>query len=115
MTTRIRILLALLGCLVIGANALGAAHAHCDPLCCDEPCESGPLAPVPDCTCCAVRGHTDTDPLLPTLATATPAPAPLLLPLPAELPSAATAAAPAVPGSVPVPPPATTRSTILRL
>ena len=113
MNARIRILLALLGCLVIGANALGAAHAHCDPLCCDEPCESGPLAPAPDCTCCAVRGNTDLGPLLPTMAP--PAPVPALLPMPVELPTADAAAAPAAPTCVPIPPPPTTRSTILRL
>lgn len=112
MTTRIRILLAVLACLVVATNALAAVQAHCDPLCCDEPCESGPLAPVPDCTCCAVRGHTDTDPLLPTMTP--PVPAPALLPLPVELPSAADAATPVVSGAVPIPPPATARSTILR-
>lgn len=111
MSTRVRFLLALLGCLVIGANALGAAHAHCDPLCCDEPCESGPLAPAPDCTCCAVRANTDTDPLLPTVP---PAPAPALLPTPADLPDLSAAGAPAAVNALPVPPPTTARSTILR-
>ncbi|MBM4129546.1 hypothetical protein FJ250_00750 [bacterium] len=112
MPTRIRILLALLGCLMIGANALDAAPAHCDPLCCDEPCESGPLAPAPDCTCCAVRANTDTNPLLPTLTP--PAPAPALLPTPAGLPDLAAAGAPAADSSLPVPPPTTARTTILR-
>jgi hypothetical protein len=113
MHARIRILLALLGCLVIGANALAAAHAHCDPLCCDEPCESGPLAPVPDCTCCAVRGSTDTDPLLPTLTLAAPQPA--LLPLPPALPALSADAGSATLTAVPIPPPPPARSTILRL
>ncbi|MBK8164358.1 MAG: hypothetical protein IPK64_00185 [bacterium] len=113
MPKRIRILLALLGCLVIGANALAATHAHCDPLCCDEPCESGPLAPVPDCTCCAVRGSTDTDPLLPTLTPTAPQPA--LLPLPPALPTISTDAGPAALTAVPVPPPTPARTTILRL
>jgi hypothetical protein len=113
MNARVRILLALLGCLVIGANALGVAPAHCDPLCCESPCESGPLAPAPDCTCCAVRTNTDTDPLLPTLAP--PAPAPALLPLPTEMPAATADGAPVALASVPIVPPLTARSSILRL
>lgn len=79
MNQRVRILLALLGCLVFGANALGAIPGHCDPVCCAEPCEPGPLAPPPDCTCCSVRSTTDTDPMLPSLTSAPP--------LPAELPA----------------------------
>lgn len=113
MSTRVRILLALLGCLAFGAHALAAAPGHCDPLCCDEPCESGPLAPPTDCTCCAVRGDMATDPLLPSLAQ--PAPQPALLPQAADLPPIAVAAesddrAPAITSA---PPPA--RLVILRL
>lgn len=75
MNKRIRILLALLGCLVFGANALGADLGHCDPVCCAEPCESGPLAPPPDCTCCSVRSTADTAPMLLSPTSATPMPA----------------------------------------
>lgn len=75
MNARIRILLALLGCLVFGANALGAELVHCDPVCCDEPCESGPLAPATDCACCAVRSTVAVDPMLPSAPPATPLPA----------------------------------------
>lgn len=113
MNARIRILLALLGCLVFGANALGAVPGHCDPLCCAEPCESGPLAPPTDCACCAVRGDLASDPLLPSLIPAAPQPA--LLTLPADLPATAVSAnfdgVPAVPGLAPP----VARPTILRL
>lgn len=113
MHARIRILLALLGCLVIGANALAAAHVQCERLCCDEPCETGPLAPVPDCAFCAVRGNTDIDPLRATITPAAPQPA--LLPLPPALPAISADAGPTALTAVPIPPPTPARSTILRL
>jgi hypothetical protein len=74
MNARIRILLALLGCLVFGGNALSADLGHCDPICCDEPCEAVPLEPE-DCACCAVRSAAESDPMLPSVAPMAPLPA----------------------------------------
>lgn len=113
MNTRIRILLALLGCLVFGANALGAMPGHCDPVCCDVPCESGPFAPPTDCACCAVRGAVASDPLLPSQAP--PAPVPALLPEPPlqPAPTASTAATGFCPAPAPLPAPP--RLAVLRL
>ena len=74
MNAHVRILLALLGCLVFGGNALAVDPSHCDPLCCDEPCESAPLAPE-SCACCAVHSTAEADTALPAVAPAAPLPA----------------------------------------
>jgi hypothetical protein len=74
MNVHVRILLALLGCLVFGGNALAVDPSHCDALCCDEPCESAPLAPEA-CACCAVHSTAEADTALPAVAPAAPLPA----------------------------------------
>jgi len=74
MNARIRILLALLGCLVFGGNALAVDLSHCDALCCDEPCESAPLVPE-SCACCAVHRTSEPDTALPAVAPSAPLPA----------------------------------------
>lgn len=112
MNTRIRILLALLGCLVFGGNALGTDLGHCDPVCCDEPCEALPLAPE-SCACCAVRSTAEADPMLP--AAAPPAPLPALLPELPRLPVPAAIAATAGFCPAPAPLPAPPRRAVLRL
>ena len=112
MNARIRILLALLGCLVFGANALATDLGHCDPICCDDPCESVPLAPE-SCACCAVRSTAEADPMLP--ATAPPAPLPAALPMLPDLPAPTAPTLLAGFAPTPAPPPAPPRPTVLRL
>ena len=74
MNTRIRILLALLGCLVIGANALAIDLGHCDPVCCEKPCD--PVAPTPvECGYCTLTATAEASPMLVSVASPTPAPA----------------------------------------
>ncbi|MBK6734274.1 MAG: hypothetical protein IPG61_09310 [bacterium] len=112
MNARIRILLALLGCLVFGGNALSADLGHCDPIGCDEPCEAVPLEPE-DCACCAVRSAAESDPMLPSVAP--PAPLPALLPELALLPAPAAHAAVTGFCPAPAPLPAPPRASVLRL
>ncbi len=116
MTSRTRILLALLGCLVLGGNAVVADAAHCDPLCCETPCDGVPLAPDA-CPCCVVRSAGAGDPMVPVAPVAAPpAPAPVaaLPDLPAVAPAAA---APSVtcPAAPCARPPAPSGPTNLRL
>ncbi len=112
MNTRIRIVLALLGCLVFGGNALSADLGHCDPICCDEPCESVPIEPD-DCACCAVRSAAESDPMLPSVAP--PAPLPALLPELLLPPAPAALAAVTGFNPAPAPLPAPPRASVLRL
>jgi hypothetical protein len=111
MNTRIRILLALLGCLVIGANALAIDLGHCDPVCCEKPCD--PVAPTPvECGYCTLTATAEASPMLVSVASPTPAPA--LLPVLPELAPASveTFSLDSLPSLAP--PPAPARSTILR-
>jgi hypothetical protein len=111
MNTRIRILMALLGCLVIGVNALAADLGHCDPICCEAPCD--PVLPAPvECGCCAATATAVASPMLTAPVPTSPAPA--LLPVLPAL--AAPRAVAAFADHTPAPSPATApaRSTILR-
>ena len=112
MKAHLRILLALLGCLVFGGNALATDLSHCDVLCCDEPCESAPF--VPDaCACCAVHSTADVKTVLPAVAPVAPLPA-----LAATLPSLPEMAGqPCAPGlsPAPAPSPQPPRVDVLRL
>ena len=105
MTTRTRIVLALLGCLVLGGNAVAADLSHCDRVCCDTPCDTAPLAPD-DCACCVVRSAGLGDPLLPSVTPAAPQPAlaPALPDLPVFTAAAERAEAGATPVALAVPP-----------
>lgn len=111
MNTRIRIILALLGCLVFGANALAADLGHCDPVCCETPCD--PVAPAPvECGCCAQAATVEASPMM--VSPAPTAPSPALLP---ALPAAALAGATTFrldDDLAPAPCVAPARSTILR-
>lgn len=116
MPTRFRILIALLGCLAFGGNAIAADLYRCDTLCCATPCESAPLAPD-DCPLCAVRGAVGADPMVPVMpagASTVPAPAAVMPALPALAPAAAALPAAAV-APCPAPLPAPPRPTVLRL
>ena len=112
MNARTRIVLALLGCLVFGGNALAIDLGHCDPLCCDEPCESRPLLPE-SCACCAVRSAAEADPMLPACAPAAPQPVAL-----AAAPDLSRLRALTCPAALPVastPLPPLARARVLRL
>ena len=111
MNARIRILLALLGCLVVGANALAIEIGHCDPVCCEKPCD--PVAPAPvECGCCALTATAESAPVL--VAAAAPLATPVLTAvLPVLAPAhVETFRLEADPAAAPPAPPA--RSTILR-
>jgi hypothetical protein len=112
MNARIHILMALLGCLVFGGNALATELRHCNPLCCDEPCESRPLVPE-SCARCAVRSTAEADPMLPPLASATSLPA--VMPATPALPRLNSIDGLAAQPSAPAPSPLAARSSILRL
>lgn len=111
MNARVRILLALLGCLVIGANALAIELGHCDPVCCDAPCD--PILPAPvECGCCAVTATAEASPML--VSSASTGPAPAVLPvLPVLAPTCVEATCLNAVAFL-APPPAAARSTILR-
>lgn len=111
MNTRIRILLALLGCLVIGVNALAIELGHCDPVCCEAPCD--PVLPAPvECGCCAATATAEASPMVTAHAPTSPAPA--LLPVLPALAAPSTVAAFAGHAPAPAPDAAPARSTILR-
>jgi hypothetical protein len=112
MKAHVRILLALLGCLVFGGNAIATDMGHCDVLCCDEPCESAPFVPE-SCACCAVRSTAETDPALPLVVPAAPLPA-LAAALP-SLPEMTSFPCAAGVNPVPAPSPPSQRTTILRI
>ena len=112
MNARIRILLALLGCLVFGGNALSADLGHCDPICCDEPCEAVPLEPeVWDGG--AVGSPSGIEPRLP--AGFPMAPEPALLPELVVPPAPPALAALTGFNPAPAPLPAPPRASVLRL
>ncbi len=111
MNKRIRILLALLGCLVIGANALAADFGRCDPVCCEKPCD--PVLPTPiECRDCAATATVEARPLL--IAHAPTSPAPALLPVLPALTAPRVVAAIVIHASALAPVPAPARSSILR-
>jgi len=112
MKAHVRILLALLGCLVFGGNAIATDSGHCDTVCCDEPCESAPFVPA-SCACCAVRSATETDPALPSVVPAAPLPA-LMAVLP-SLPDMTSLPCAAGSAPVPAPSPPSQRTAILRI
>jgi hypothetical protein len=111
MNTRIRILLALLGCLVIGVNALAIELGHCDPVCCEAPCD--PVLPAPvECGCCAVTATAEASPML--ASSVSPGPAPGVLPVLPVLAPTRVETTCLNPVAILAPPPAAARSTILR-
>jgi len=111
MNTRIRILMALLGCLVIGVNALAADLGHCDPICCEAPCD--PVLPAPvECGCCAATATAVASPMLTAHVPTSPAPA--LLPVLPALSAPSDVETHVNHTSAPAPHLAPARSTILR-
>lgn len=111
MNTRIRILLALMGCLVIGVNALAIELGHCDPVCCEAPCD--PVLPAPvECGCCAATATAVASPMLTVQVPASPSPA--VLPVLPALAAPRLVAALGSHAPAPAPSAAPTRSTILR-